>query len=321
MATSSPPLAPPPSPAVPPPLAIRDGAARDRDGAAMPLGGDRLQNDTPPMLLGSPPLAPRDGSAMQPGGGQLEMDEMDEEGRTRHHARMCAAPLALPPHPTAAVSRNEEAGLNRQPAPLRVGPSVRVLSTKDRVYLSKRPPQPSPGPSLRPRVFMLTCAGPIGVHACRLNNGLALASHKVQTPDNLEMDEMDEEERTRHLRRLRKRGVDSNFPAPPPLEFSRRCNGTCQNTVPIMPGEPGRGRMHVFPSRPPRRIAGCLEGAELEAARAEWHALDKTDEREAMRRARNLAMDRSAPRREGDSAEPRRGARRETERELLAISQ
>jgi len=46
--------------------------------------------------------------------------------------------------------------------------------------------------------------------------------------------------------------------------------------------------MHVFPRRPPRRIAGCLEGAELEAARAEWHALDKTDEREAMRRARNL---------------------------------
>ena len=158
MATSSAsPPAPPPSPAAPPPLAIRDGAARDRDGAAMPLGGDRLQNDTPPMLLGSPPLAPRDGSAMQPGGGQLEMDEMDEEGRTRHHARMCAAPLPLPPHPTAAVSRNEEAGLNRQPAPLRVGPSVRVLSTKDRVYLSKRPPQPSPGPSLRPRVFMLTC--------------------------------------------------------------------------------------------------------------------------------------------------------------------
>ena len=153
MATSSAsPLAPPPSPAGPPPLAIRDGAARDRD-----LGGDRLQNDTPPMLLGSPPLATRDGSAMQLGGGQLEMDEMDEEGRTRHHARMCAAPLPLPPHPTAAVSRNEEAGLNRQPAPLRVGPSVRVLSTKDRVYLSKRPPQPSPGPSLRSRVFMLTC--------------------------------------------------------------------------------------------------------------------------------------------------------------------
>ena len=153
------PLAPPHSPACPPPLAICDGAARDRDGAAMPLGGDRLQNDTPPMLLGSPPLAPRDGSAMQPGGGQLEMDEMDEEGRTRHHARMCAAPLPLPPHPTAAVCRNEEAGLNRQPAPLRVGPSVRVLSTKDRVYLSKRPPQPSPGSSLRSRAFMLTCAG------------------------------------------------------------------------------------------------------------------------------------------------------------------
>ena len=48
----------------------------------------------------------------------MEMDEMDEEGRTRHHARTCAAPLPLPPHPTAAVSRNEEAGLNRQPAPL-----------------------------------------------------------------------------------------------------------------------------------------------------------------------------------------------------------
>ena len=93
----------------------------------MPLGGDRLQNDTPPMLLGPPPLATRDGSAMQLGGGQLEMDEMDEEGRTRHHARMCAAPLPLPPQPTAAVSRNEEAGLNRQPAPLRVGPSVSRL--------------------------------------------------------------------------------------------------------------------------------------------------------------------------------------------------
>ena len=148
------------------------------------------------------------------------------------------------------------------------------------------------------------------MHACRLNNGLALASQKVQTPDNLEMDEMDEEERTRHLRRLRKRGVDSNFPAPPPLDFSRRCKGTCRKAVPIMPGEPDRGRMHVFPRRPPRRIAGCLEGAELEAARAEWHALDKTDEREAMRRARNLAMSRSAPSREGDSAR-RVKARRE----------
>ena len=293
MATSSAsPLAPPHSPADPS-LATRDGAARD--GAAMPLGGDRLQNDTPPMLLGSPPLAPRDGSAMQPGGGQLEMDEMDEEGRTRHHARMCAAPLPLPPQPTAAVSRNEEAGLNRQPAPLRVGPSVRVLSTKDRVYLSKRPPQPSPGPSLRPRVFMLTCAGPIGVHACRLNNGLALASQKVQTPDNREMDEMDEEERTRHLRRLRKRGVDSNFPAPPPLDFSRRCNGACRKTVPIVPGDPGRGRMHVFPRLPPWRIAGCLEGAELEAARAEWHAMDKTDEREAMRRLYSSADSTPSP--------------------------
>ena len=162
---------------------------------------------------------------------------------------------------------------------------------------------------------MLTCAGPIGVHACRLNNGLALASQKVQTPDNLEMDEMDEEERTRHLRRLRKRGVDSNFPAPPPLEFSRRCNGACQNTVPIMPGEPGRGRMHVFPSLPPRRIAGCLEGPELEAARAEWHALDKTDEREAMRRARNLAMSRSAPHREGDSARRAKARREKRDRE------
>ena len=103
---------------------------------------------------------------------------------------------------------------------------------------------------------------------------------------------MDEEERTRHLRTLRKRGVDSNFPGPPPLDFSRLCKGTCRKdrTVPIMPGEPGRGRMHVFPSFVPRRIAGCLEGAELEAARAEWHAWDKTDEREAMRRARNLAM-------------------------------
>ena len=286
----------------------------------MPLGGDRLQNDTPPMLLGSPPLATRDGSAMQLGGGQLEMDEMDEEGRTRHRARMCAAPLPLPPQPTAAVSRNEEAGLNRQPAPLRVGPSVRVLSTKDRVYLSKRPPQPSPGPSLRPRVFMLTCAGPIGVHACRLNNGLALASQKVQTPDNLEMDEMDEEERTRHLRRLRKRVADSKFPAPPPLDFSRRCNGACpsrprRKAVPIVPGDPGRGRMHVFPRLPPWRIAGCLEGAELEAARAEWHAMDKTDEREAMRRARNLAMSRSAPRREGDSARRAKARREKRDRE------
>lgn len=164
---------------------------------------------------------------------------------------------------------------------------------------------------------MLTCAGPIGVHACRLNNGLALASQKVQTPDNLEMDEMDEEERTRHLRRLRKRGVDSNFPGPPPLDFSRRCKGTCRKdrTVPIMPGEPGRGRMHVFPSLPPRRIAGCLEGAELEAARAEWHTLDKTDEREAMRRARNLAMDRSAPRREGDSARRAKARREKRDRE------
>ena len=69
--------------------------------------------------------------------------------------------------------------------------------------------------------------------------------------------------------------------------------------------------MHVFPSLPPRRIAGCLEGPELEAARAEWHAMDKTDEREAMRRARNLAMDRSAPRRKDDSAR-RAKARRET---------
>ena len=69
--------------------------------------------------------------------------------------------------------------------------------------------------------------------------------------------------------------------------------------------------MHIFPRRPPRRIAGCLEGgAELDAARAEWHAMDKTDEREAMRRARNLAMSRSAPSREGDSAR-RVKARRE----------
>ena len=37
-------------------------------------------------------------------------------------------------------------------------------------------------------------------------------------------------------------------------------------------GLPGRGRMHIFPRLPPRRIAGCLEGAELDAARAEWHA-------------------------------------------------
>ena len=121
---------------------------------------------------------------------------------------------------------------------------------------------------------------------------------------------MDEEERTRHLRRLRKRGVDSNFPAPPPLDFSRRCKGACRKTVPIVPGEPGRGRMHVFPRLPPRRIAGCLEGEELEAARAEWHAMDKTDEREAMRRARNLA--RVAQRRVArvtPHAEPRRGAR------------
>ena len=131
---------------------------------------------------------------------------------------------------------------------------------------------------------------------------------------------MDEEERTRHLRRLRKRGVDSNFPAPPPLDFSRRCNGACpsrprRKAVPIVPGDPGRGRMHVFPRLPPWRIAGCLEGAELEAARAEWHALDKTDEREAMRRARNLAMSRSAPRREGDSARRAKARREKRDRE------
>ena len=60
---------------------------------------------------------------------------------------------------------------------------------------------------------------------------------------------------------------------------------------------------------------------ELEAARAEWHAMDKTDERVAMRRARNLAMSRSASiARVTPHAEPRRGARRETERELLAIT-
>ena len=52
--------------------------------------------------------------------------------------------------------------------------------------------------------------------------------------------------------------------------------------------------MHIFPRLPPRRIAGCLGGAELDAARAEWHAMDKTDEREATRRARNLFMSRSA---------------------------
>ena len=158
------------------------------------------------------------------------------------------------------------------------------------------------------------------MHACRLNNGLALASQKVQTPDNREMDEMDEEERTRHLRRLRKRVADSKFPAPPPLDFSRRCNGACpsrprRKAVPIVPGDPGRGRMHIFPSLPPRRIAGCLEGAELEAARAEWHAMDKTDEREAMRRARNLAMSRSAPHREGDSARRAKARREKRDRE------
>ena len=159
------------------------------------------------------------------------------------------------------------------------------------------------------------------MHACRLNNGLALASQKVQTPDNLEMDEMDEEEGRSWLR---KQVVDSKFPAPPPLEFSRRCNGRCRKdrTVPIMPGDPGRGRMHIFPRLPPRRIAGCLEGPELEAARAEWHAMDKTDEREAMRRARNLAMSRSAPHREGDSARRAKARRekRDRERELLAIT-
>ena len=136
------------------------------------------------------------------------------------------------------------------------------------------------------------------------------------------MDEVEEEGRSC----IRKQVVDSKFPAPPPLELvSRRCNGRCRKdrTVPIMPGDPGRGRMHIFPRLPPRRIAGCLEGAELDAARAEWHAMDKTDEREATRRARNLFMSRSALHREGDSARrPSQGhgaarEERETERELL----
>ena len=73
--------------------------------------------------------------------------------------------------------------------------------------------------------------------------------------------------------------------------------------------------MHVFPSRPPRRIAGCLEGAELEAARAEWHALDKTDEREAMRRARHRAMSRIAPHRKDDSARRAKARREKRDRE------
>ena len=54
---------------------------------------------------------------------------------------------------------------------------------------------------------------------------------------------------------------------------------------------------------------------ELEAARAEWHAMDKTDERVAMRRARNLAMSRSAPHREGDSARRAKARREKRDRE------
>ena len=66
---------------------------------------------------------------------------------------------------------------------------------------------------------------------------------------------------------------------------------------------------------PPRRIAGCLEGAELEAARAEWHAMDKTDEREAMRRARHLALSRIAPHRKDDSARRAKARREKRDRE------
>ncbi|EOD09107.1 hypothetical protein EMIHUDRAFT_358679, partial [Emiliania huxleyi CCMP1516] len=93
----------PPSPAGPPPLATRDGAA-------MPLGGDRLQNDTPPMLLGPPrsiPHGPRGGGA---GGGD-------------RGAGLAAAPLESQQH---RLRRRAQAGagvgLERPPTSLGVGP-------------------------------------------------------------------------------------------------------------------------------------------------------------------------------------------------------
>ena len=58
--------------------------------------------------------------------------------------------------------------------------------------------------------------------------------------------------------------------------------------------------MHQFHNRP-RRIAGCLDGADLAAAQAEWDAIDKTPERQEMRRQRKLAQQRHAPSRENDS--------------------
>ena len=58
--------------------------------------------------------------------------------------------------------------------------------------------------------------------------------------------------------------------------------------------------MHKFVARP-RRIAYCLEGANLATAQSEWDAIDKTPERQQMRRQRKLAQQRQAPSREDDS--------------------
>ena len=138
---------------------------------------------------------------------------------------------------------------------------------------------------------------------------------------------MDEEERTRHLRRLRKRVAVSKFPAPPPLDFSRRCNGACpsrprRKAVPIVPGDPGRGRMHVFPRLPPWRIAGCLEGAGSSRPHGR-NGMLWTRPTSGRRCAAPATLQWIAQRRVArvtPHAEPRRGARRETERELLAIT-
>ena len=93
------------------------------------------------------------------------LDELWKDDRNAkdlcHHARMCAAPFPLPPPtPTAAVSRNEETCLNRQPAP--PGPSVRVLSTKRPGLPLKTSSRQTVTSSLRSRDCDMR--GPIGVH-------------------------------------------------------------------------------------------------------------------------------------------------------------
>ena len=137
---------------------------------------------------------------------------------------------------------------------------------------------------------------------------------------------MDEEERTRHLRRLRKRGVDSNFPAPPPLDFSRRCKGTCRKAPSHGPSPSCLGTQAAVECT---SSPGCRHVALLAASRAQSsmphgrNGMLWTRPTSGRRCAAPATLQWIAQRRVArvtPHAEPRRGARRETERELLAIT-